>query len=290
MKMWANNIQKLTFILFLFPFLSYASQITDDAENSLAFTKPAQRVISLAPDITEILFAIGASSQVVGVISGSDYPEDAKKKPQVGSYSGIDLERVISLHPDLIVVWGNTFAREMSVFKKMGIRIYVRKPRHLLNVPHTMKNLGILTGHLEQANQSAEIFINHLNTLKQQYQHRAPVRVFYQIGAYNLFTINKDSWINQAIELCGGQNIFADALSAAPQVSWEAIIAAQPNIIISDSKNPDWQKRWQRFSDIPAVKAKHMCMVSPDWTDRAGPRLIRGVKQLCECIDKARQP
>lgn len=276
-------------LLVTFPLLAWSATVIDDAGKSLTSSKPAQRIISLAPDVTEILFAIGAGPQVVGVIAGSDYPEAAKKKQLVGTYSGLDLERVISLQPDLVIVWGNTFPREISVLRKMGIPIYVSKPRDITDIAHTMKNLGAITGQAEKASQSAEQFNQQLNALKQRYQQRQPtLRVFYQIGAYNLFTINKDSWINQAIEFCGGQNIFAATTSASPQVSWEAIVVAKPEVVVTDTKNVDWQKRWQRFPDIPAVKQKHMCAIEADLIDRAGPRLVQGVEQICVCLDKAR--
>lgn len=248
----------------------------------------AQRIISLAPDITETLFAIGAEKQIVGVIQGSDYPLRAQQIPQVGSYSGIDLEKMVSLHPDLIVVWGNSFARQMQVLQKLGIRVYVTQPQELYDVPKIMRDLGSLTGHEKSAAQQAQQFMQQIATLKQRYQSKKPVRVFYQIGDYSLITINRTSWINQVITLCGGKNVFADTIFSAPEVTWEAVVNANPSVVISDAVNEGWRKPWQRFAEIAAVKNHFLYSINPDLLERASPRLVLGATQVCQVLDMAR--
>jgi iron complex transport system substrate-binding protein len=266
----------------------FAASVTDDTGQVVSLKNPAQRIISLAPDITEILFAVGAGSQVVGVIKGSDFPAAARKLPIVGSYTGVDLERVVALHPDLIIAWHGTFLRELAVLHKMGIPVYLTKPRRLEDIPRTMRHLGVLAGSNANALQAAATYTQRLQALKLQFQQRSPVTIFYQIGDMSLMTVNKDSWINQAITLCGGRNVFAQMKSIAPTVDWEAVVTANPEVIISDAEQADWKTRWQRWQRINAVKHQFLFRIDPSLIERASPRLIEGAKQICTALQQAR--
>lgn len=265
-----------------------ACNVTDDAGSEIHLSQPARRIISLAPDITETLFAIGAGGHVIGVMQGSDYPETAKKIPVVGSYTGLDMEKIISLHPDLIVSWGKVFSRQLSTFKKMGIPVYSSEPRQLNDVTHTMRNLGCLTGQIQSADQEVKRYENRLAYLTKRYSNKKNITVFFQIGSYSLITINHESWINQAMTLCGAKNVFAHATLAAPEVTWEAVVDANPQVIISDVINSDWTSRWVKWSVISAVKNKKFYSIHPDVIERASPRLLDGVEQMCEAIQQAR--
>lgn len=276
------------FLAVIFAFSAHAYRIKDDLSHTISLAKPAQRIISLAPDITEILFAIGAGQKVIGVVSGCDFPKEAQKIPEVGSYSGIDLEKIISLHPDLIVTWSNTFGRQLQVLKNLGIPIYTTQPRNLEDIPRTMKNLGQLTGTEQTANEIAKKFLQRIVMIQKRYQAEKSVTVFYQIGSYSLMTINKESWINQVISLCGGQNVFANTHSIAPEVSWEAVIVANPEVILSGAHNSDWQKSFQKWPEIQAVKKGLLFPVNPDWMGRAGPRLLNAIDSVCQDLDEAR--
>lgn len=282
-------LSKICIALLLLSHSLYAAcSVTDDTGKSIATNKPARRIVSLAPDLTEILFVIDGGERVIGVVGGSDYPSRARSIIQIGSYSGIDLERIIALRPDLIVTWSKTFSRQLAVLEKFGIPIYTTQPRRLEDIPRTMKNLGCLTGLEKVANQEANKFSHRLTTLRQHYHTQKPVTVFYQIGSYSLITINKDSWINQVIELCGGHNVFAGAKFIAPEVSWEAVVAANPQVIISDAKDDNWKKNWEAWSEISAVKNHLLFKVNPDLLDRAGPRLVDGAELICRDLQVAR--
>lgn len=254
--------------------------VTDDVGNKISLTAPAKRIISLAPDITENLFAIGAGKHLVGVIAGSDFPAAAKKVTQVGAYTGLDLERILDLHPDLIVTWNSAFVRQTNQLSQLTIPIYHVNPVYLDDIPRTLKNLGCLTGHESQSTAVAASFNQQLRQLKNKYQRNQSVQVYFQLGAYNLLTINKKSWINQAIELCGGVNPFASAILITSEIGAEALLAADPDIIFSDSPNIDMS----RFPTIKAVKNKNIYPIQADWIDRASPRLLLGVKRMCEMI------
>lgn len=278
----------IVFFICIFTLTAEARVVTDDRQHKINLTKPAERIISLAPDITETLFAIGAGTNVIGVVSGSDYPNEVRKIPAVGSYTGIDIEKIISLKPDLIVTWSNTFTRQLNALKKFGIPIYTTEPRYLEDIPRSMKNLGMLTGKEEQANSVAEQFSQRLLFLRTHYQAEKPISVFYQIGAYSLITINKASWINQAITLCGGRNVFAEMHRIAPEVSWESLVVANPQVILSSASNTDWQKPFQKWPEISAVKNGLFYSVNPDWMNRAGPRLLNAVEMVCQYLSDAR--
>ncbi len=275
--------------LFLHASIAHAScTVTDDSGHQITLEKPAQRIISLAPDLTETLFSIGAGKQIIGVMQGSDYPLAARHITPVGSYTGLDLEKIISLHPDLIVIWGTTFTRQLDVLRKMGIPVYQNEPRRLEDVARTMTHLGCLAGTERSARESAQAYTRGLAKIRAAYSQQKPVTVFYQIGPYSLITINKNSWINQALTICGGRNVFADALSIAPEVSWEAVVAAKPEVIISDAVNPDWKQRWQSWHEIPAVSHGFLFAIPPDLMERAGPRLLAGTRYVCSFLQQAR--
>jgi iron complex transport system substrate-binding protein len=284
-----KNLFLLAVLSCLFSSANAACDVIDGSGQHVRLSQPAQRIISLAPDITEMVFAMGAGGHLVGVMQGSDYPLAAKTKPVVGSYHSIDIEKIISLHPDLIITWSTTFSRSLSVIKRLGIPVYVSDPHRLEDIPHTMKQLGCLTGMENTAQDQARYFLQELNRLRMQYEHAKSIRVFYQIGAYSLITVNKNSWINEVISLCGGQNVFANARFAAPEMSWEAVVSANPQVIVTDAQMLDWKQRWQRWPQIAAVKQQHLYAIHPDLIERASPRLLQGVSQMCVALDAARK-
>ncbi|EKD71633.1 MAG: hypothetical protein ACD_46C00139G0001, partial [uncultured bacterium] len=255
--------------------------VTDDLGKTIQLKQPAQRVMVLSPDLTEIMYAIGAEKNIVGVISGSDYPKEAKNKLVIGSYTGLDMERIISLHPDLIITWQGNFLRQLRVLASMNIPVYTNYPKQLEDVVKTMKNLACLTNSHEKAKLAIQQYKKKLLLIREQYQQQKPVTVFYQMGGYALMTVNQNSWINQAIAICGGKNIFANAHSIAPEVSMESVIAANPAVIISDAEGMDWQSRWQHWPQLKAVSNHALFTISPDLISRAGPRLIEGAQQIC---------
>jgi iron complex transport system substrate-binding protein len=269
--------------------LHAACRVTDANGSVIELKKPAQRIISLTPDLTEILYHIGAAQQVVGVIDASDYPLQVKLLPKVGSFTGIDLEKIYSLHPDLIVTWGNMYSRSLASIKKLGIPVYVNDPHQFVDIEKTMLDVSCLSGHAATAKKQVMQYDERLKALQQRYAHQSTIKVFFQIGDYSLFTINKTSWINEAITICGGENIFQNARFTAPQVTWEAVIEANPQIVLSDATSLDWRQRWQRWPQMTAVQHQALFAIPPDLIERAGPRILDGVKTICDRIEQSRQ-
>lgn len=264
-------------------------RVTDANGSVLLLKKPAQRIISLTPDLTEILYYIGAGQQVAGVIDASDYPSQVKALPTIGSFAGIDIEKIYSLNPDLIVTWGTMFSRSLASIKKLGIPVYVNDPHRFADIEKTMLDLGCLTGHTETTKTQVMRYDQQLKQLQKRYANHSTSKVFFQIGDYSLFTINKTSWINEAISICGGKNIFQNMRFAAPQVTWEAVITANPQIVLSDATSLDWRKRWQQWPQISAVKQQALFAIPPDLIERASPRVLDGVKLMCDRIEQSRQ-
>lgn len=249
------------------------------------------RIISLAPAITEILYAIGAGDAIVGVDSASDYPEAVKRLPKVGSYTGLDLEAILMLHPNLILVWGDYDDRFLQSFNADNhVKIKKIYFNQLADIPRAINELGQLTGHQTDALKIRQAFVKEMALFTQNrktFQH--PIRVYYQIGEGNLITINHTSWINEVIILCGGENVFAHLPVASAEISWESLVAASPAVILSDSTRKDWRQSFLAWRIIPAVNNHALYQIDANLIDRPGPRLIFGVKQICLAISQAFQ-
>lgn len=269
--------------------LGFGDSVQDAFNTTVTCRKPAKRIISLAPDITEILFAIGAGNDLIATISGSDFPEQAKKLPVVGSFRGLDMEKIILLKPDLIVTWSFNFFRQLYLIRQLGIPIYHTRPSTWQDIPATMINLGKLTGHTQEAQLVAQHFEHDVHMLTQQYSNLKPVDVYFQIGNQNLLTVNRSSWINQVIELCGGLNVFRETKGSLPRISFEALFTANPQNILISSKTVQDAIVVEYWSSLWAVRNKQLYYIQPDWIERPGPRLLLGMKQVCSLINQTRQ-
>jgi len=266
-------------------------EVIDDNQQSVKLTQHAQQIISLAPSITEMLFAAGAGKQVIGVVSYSDFPPQAKKIPSVGSYDSVDLEKIISLNPDLIIAWksGNQ-QKQIDKLKLLGYPVYLSEPKTFYDVANNIKKYGILTGHPEQSQLQSEIFINGINKLKQNNLHKQVISVFVQIWNKPVMTVGTQHLISQVIQLCGGKNIFdSTALTITPDI--ESIIQRKPELIISTGMAniaEKWLDRWKTFTMIPAVKNNHLYSTYPDILVRHSPRLLQGAENVCQLLDNTR--
>ncbi len=266
--------------------------VVDDTGATITLAQPAQRIVSLAPHTTELLFAVGAGKQIVGAVDYSDYPEAAKLIPRVGGYSGFDLERVVMLKPDLVVAWrsGNTNAA-VEKLQQLGLKVYLSEPRALDDVATNLERLGTLAGHATAGRQAAADYRNELKQLQQRYAGATKVRLFYQIWNSPLMTINGQHLIGRVIDLCGGQNIFASLPTLAPQVDLEAVLLANPEAIIASGMGydrPEWLDEWQRWPELAAVKSGTIFVIHPDIINRHSPRILKGAAQMCDQLQAVR--
>jgi len=250
-----------------------------------------QRIIALAPHITEMLFAIGAGDQLVGVSDFSDYPDAATRLPRVASYASINLEAVLALQPDLVIAWrsGNPPA-DVQRLQQFGIKVVFSDPRTLDDIAAELHMLGEVTGHQAQANTEAGQFRQQLTALRTEFQQKRPIPVFFAMGTAPLSTVANLAWPQQMLAVCAAKNIFSDVKGDYPLVGLEQIIAAKPEIIIQPTRpdtSPD-QNFWRRFTNLPAVKKSQFLPVNADLLFRTTPRTILGIRQLCQGIDSFR--
>jgi iron complex transport system substrate-binding protein len=264
-----------------------AISVVDDSGNTVSLERPAQRVVSFAPHITELLFAAGAESHIVGVIAYSDFPEAAKRLPQIGDSREIDFERVVALKPDLLVVWqsGNT-SRQLEQLRRLGVPMFFSEPHTLDDIPSNVERLGKLMGS-DVAESVAKAFRKKLADLGAVYRNRSPVRVFYQISDKPLYTLNGRHIVNDALALCGGRNIFASLPVVAPAVSVEAVLQQDPEAIIG-GLGRDYLAMWRQFPSMTAVRRGNLLSVDGTLMNRAGPRMLQGAASLCEQLDNVR--
>lgn len=273
-------ISKLCLAVFLIAIIFHvanACDVIDDTGQVIHLQRPAKRIISLAPDLTEILFAVGAGSRIIGVMQGSDYPLSAKNITIIANYNSLDFEKIMAFRPDLIVTW--TEVSYLPQLKKLNIPIYFSRQKKITDIPNTMHKLACLTGYEARGKIAEDLFMHRYQQLQQRYTGRKPMIVFYQVWPRPLMTITKNSWINDIITLCGGKNIFADLPGSAPEVSLEAVISANPDIIVgSDLQN------WHAWPNLKAVKNKQLYPIESDLVERAGPRLIEGAEKVCTSL------
>jgi len=267
--------------------------VNDDAGRRVVLEKPAQRIISLAPHTTELLFAAGAGSRIVGVVSHSNYPPEAQQLPVVGSAGNLSPEAIVARKPDLVVAWksGNV-ATQVEQLINLGIPVFYSEPRRLEDIATNLQRLGRLSGTSAVAEAAAREFRADYRQLIHDYSGRTPVRTFYQIWDQPLITVNGAHLISQLITLCGGENIFAALDTLAPVVNREAVLAADPQIIIASGKareRPDWLERWQAWPQVSAVGNHQLYVIDPDLIQRQAPRILGGAKIMCRQIEQARQ-
>ncbi len=270
-----------------------AISVVDDFGNTVLLQKPAQRVIAMAPHVTELLFAAGGGEHIVGVVNYSDYPEAAKRIAQIGDNSQVDMERVIAMKPDLLVIWLDGSSRQqVAQLQKLGIPIFFSEPHKLDDIPRSVTRLGQLLGTDKVAQQAAAGLTQKLAALTAQYAHRPPVRLFYQVWDKPLYTLNGQHIVSDAIRLCGGENVFAKMKITAPIVDNEAVLQENPEAIIGSSeKSPadGGVNMWKRYPTLTAVQRGNLFLLDGNLLNRAGPRMIAGTAALCEKIELARQ-
>jgi iron complex transport system substrate-binding protein len=268
----------------------------DDSGATVTLAAPAQRVVSLAPHVTELIYAAGGGAKLVGAVSYSDYPPQAKNVPRVGDNRALDLERIAALKPDLIVVWRHGNAQQqLDRLREMHIPLFFSEPHHLDDVATSLTRLGVLLGTEKTAQDAANTYRGQIAQLRATYAQRAPVSVFYEVWDQPLMTINGESMISDAIALCGGRNVFAALRPLVPTLSTEAVIAANPDAIVTASPGattPDRPlpalERWRAWPQLKAVAHDNLYAIDGDLLTRAGPRIAQGAQKLCEDLQRAR--
>ncbi len=266
--------------------------VTDASGTQVVFLTPPQRIISLAPNLTELAYAAGMGNRMVAVTAYSDYPPQAKQLPQVGDAFRLDWERLVALKPDLVLAWGSGLSsRDRATFEKMNLKVLVLEPRHLDDIPKTLRLLGRIVGTESVAEAAALAFMQQLDTLRRQYTGRASVRAYFQIAATPLLTVNEAHIISDVLRLCGAQNVFAAVSLLTPAISNEALVKENPHVMLAIAATHEQEeeiKRTWRGLPLNAVRQGRMAFIQPDLISRSTPRILLGAKKICEQIESTR--
>jgi len=275
-----------------------AVSVVDDAGRTVTLARPAVRVISLAPHTTELVYAAGGGARLVGAVSYSDYPPEARALPRIGSNAALDLERIVALRPDLIIVWrhGND-TRQLDKLRGLGIAFFVSEPHKVDDVATNLERLGILLDTESTAGAAAQRYRAAIARLRARYAAQPVVSVFYQVWDRPLLTLNGAHIVSDAIALCGGRNVFGELAARVPTVSVEAVVAANPEAIVTaaqgataptaDAPLPDLA-RWRAWPRMTAVARDNLFAIDGDLINRPGPRLAQGIDALCRDLETAR--
>ena len=272
---------------------SGAAEIIDDEGNLVRLEKPAKRIISLAPSLTELVYAAGAGSRLIGVVEYSDYPASADSLPVVGRFDGLDIERILELKPDLIVAWqsGNPKS-SITQLKNLNLKVYVAEPKNLSSIPSHIEKLSVLTGTESRAQIAIQEFNSIYGELKRRYNNKSKVKIFYQLWDRPIITVGGNELINDIIQLCGGENIFGDLPQLAPKIDQESVLIRNPKVIVASGSNterPQWLDEWKLWPQLTAVAEENLYFIIPELLQRHTPRALLGTRQMCEYIDQARK-
>lgn len=267
-------------------------RMVDDTGNTIVLAQPARRIVSLAPSVTEMLFEVGAGDRIVGTIAYSDYPEAAKRIPRVGSGVQLDLERIVQLKPDVIVVWlHGSVQRQLDALRNVGIPVYYSEPRSLAAIAGSLRELARLAGAPSAGEEAAKALEARVAALRKEYSGRRPVRVFFQIWAKPVMTVNDKHLISDVLRTCGGENVFGSLRPLVPVLEREAVLAAAPEAIgtaVHPDQPDDGQDQWRRWPQLSANAQGNYFKVSADLIARHGPRIVDAISVVCEGIDRIR--
>lgn len=267
-----------------------AISVIDDAKQIVTLQQPAQRIIALAPSLTELAYAAGAGDKLVAVSAYSDYPSSAKKLPQVSDAAGVSFEALLALKPDLVLAWksGNR-ASDLERIRGFGIPVFALEIEHMNDVPRALRNIGVLAGLTNPGERAAVEFEQKIAALRKVSSAKSKISVFFEISREPLMTVNRDHAISEVIRLCGGVNVFADVTPLVFVAPLEELFRKQPNTIIYTVSEKREESPWPRYRGLMAWDAKRIYRVASDPILRAGPRLAEGAAQVCAALDQARQ-
>lgn len=266
--------------------------VEDFMGRTVSLNAPAQRIIALAPHIVENLFSAGAGNKLIGVVSYSNFPKQAEKIPEVGSYKAFSLETIVALKPDLVVMWGSGNGMEaLEKFERLGIPVFVSELRLLSDIPKTIRLLATLAGTIEAGEPEAQRIESETEGLAAQFHGSRKVSVFYQIWNDPLQTLSGDHLINQVITLCGGNNVFSEAKTLAPRISIESVLLRNPDAVVASGMSqvrPEWLDDWLSYPSLNAVKKNALFSVDPNHIQRPTARVLLGAKSLCDDLATVR--
>lgn len=290
----AMTIVSLSTLLWTTASHSASLKFIDEAGRKVVVLSPPKRIISLAPNITEILFSLGLDGEIVGVSTHCNFPEKAKSKVQVGSYISLDFEKILSLKPDIVVATGAGNTRDMvERLEKLGFPIYVIFPKNFDGILRSIDHLGKVVDREKEAGAIIQEMKRRRQRVIDLTRGLPRPKVFLQIGEAPIVTVGKGSFADDLIDLAGGENIAREEREMYPRWSMEEILKRSPEVILISSMNPkgDYQRllqEWARWRVIPAVKNGHISLIDSDLIDRPSPRIINGLEEIAKILHPER--
>lgn len=256
-----------------------------------AHARRVERIVSLTPHLTELAFAAGAGSRVIGTVEFSDEPAAARQIPRIGDAFRVDVERILALEPDVVLAWATGTPRAtIERLRKLGLDVREFDTQRIADVPRVVRELGELAGTSPIAARAAAEFDTAMSALKRRYAQRERLRVFLQVNTRPLYTVNGRQIMSELLEACGGRNVFDDLNQLAPQVALEAVIARNPDVIIvTDEGDPNAMSAWRKWPQVEAVRSNNLYTLPANDLTRATTRLAQGAEMLCRVMDTARE-
>ena len=284
----------LTLLLFFFLSfsISYSTERTfkDEVEREVTFRFPPKRIVSLAPNITEILFSLGLDEEIVGVSIHCTFPEKANTKARIGSYIRLDFEKIISLKPDLIIATGAGNTKDMvGRLRELGFSTYVIYPKNFSDILKNIAHIGQVVNREKESRGIIEGLRKRSQQVIELTKDLPRPKVFIQIGEAPMVTVGKGSFADDLIRLAGGENIAGKEKEVYPRLGMEEILKRSPEVIMISSMNPkgDYRKvfqEWTRWKTLPAVKNGRVHIIDSDLIDRPSPRIIEGLEEFARIL------
>jgi len=280
-------------LLFTHAIHAYAVSVRDDSGRKIELARPATRIVTLAPNLTELVFDLDAGERVLATVQFSNYPAEAKRIPRIGSSGSLNLEAMLAYQPDLVLAWrsGNS-PQQLETIERLGIPVYRSEPRKLEDIAVTLEKLGQLLGRESRAATLARQMRQGIADLRETYSRRSPISGFYQIWDRPIYTINGQHIISDVMRLCGINNVFGGSPVLAPVVSLESVIARNPQIIISggsDENAAQALSAWREWPSLSAVRAHNLFHIDADLMQRDTPRILDGARLMCRYAQLARR-
>ncbi len=251
----------------------------------------AQRIVTLAPNLAELVYAVGAGEQLVGVSAYSDYPAAVESLPVVGDALMVDLEQLALLRPDVLLAWeSGTPSHVVDEFRVRGYRVATIRTRQLQDIASALRRIGELTGHADEAELVANRFQSDLQELADDYAGTTEIRVFYQVSSRPLYTVNGSHYVSELIELCGGRNVFEDLGELAPMIAEEAVLERDPEALLAaDVDGSDAFAVWARWPLMSANRYDNHFLIAADEIGRPTTRLIAAGREICQSLQLGRE-
>jgi len=291
-KMRLKFILSFLSVLILFGWVSapLCATFQDAMGREVTLKGEPKRIVTLAPSLTEILYFLGLGDRVVGVTRFSYYPPEARLKPQVGSYIDLNVEKIISLAPDLVI--GTADGNQPGVvdlLEQAGIAVFIVNPRNIRQTIDTVAIMGRLCGVTERANTLSKQLSRRVDRIIDKTKSRRKPLVFLQINLKPIMTVNKHTFLHDLVQLAGGRNMTEDEPITYPRISLEEVIRKKPEVIIISSMERGGRfevarLEWLKWTSIPAVKNGRVHLIDSDLIDRPSPRIIEGLEVMARFI------